>query len=94
MEKLEIEVHLINDGVNDELVFQLNPSLKIDLNSEDQSQLRNVFYEIIKLLFSSDVEFVFKDVNSGKPLYIEISQQYIKHLNEEVTKIRENLPIL
>lgn len=68
--------------------------LHIDLNSEDQTSLRILFYEIIKLTFSEIPVFnlLYDSKTFTKQLFIDIASEYIKQLNNEVAKIIEQKP--
>lgn len=77
------------------LQFCINNDCKpsIDLNSDDQSKLKDVFYKIIELCLEEDFEFNLEIADGyDKNLYIEISEEYIKQLNAEIVKIRERIP--
>lgn len=97
MEKKEYNVVLEERAGQNVLLFSFNSKEHIiDLNSEKQSDLRVVFYEIIKLTFTEIPEFKIKyDLESyNKQLFIEISTEYVKQLNAEILKIIEQKPIL
>jgi len=68
--------------------------LHIDLNSEDQTSLRILFYEIIKLTFSEIPVFslLYDSKSFTKQLFIDIASEYIKQLNNEIAKIIEQKP--
>lgn len=76
------------------LAFNIDgKQLNIDLNSEEQSNLRNLFYEIIKKLFTKKVEFELQVQEDYKEvLYIDIAKDYIKKLNDEIEKVYNNIP--
>lgn len=76
------------------LAFNIDgKQLNIDLNSEEQSNLRNLFYEIIKKLFTEKVEFELQVQEDYKEvLYIDIAKDYIKKLNDEIEKVYNNIP--
>ena len=97
MEKKEYEVILEERAGRDLLLFSINSkNYSIDLNNEDQSSLRNLFYEVIKLTFSETPEFKVKydPALYNKQLFIDISNEYIKQLNAEISKITEQKPVL
>lgn len=97
MEKKEYNVVLEERAGQNVLLFNFNSEEHIiNLNSEKQSDLRLVFYEIIKLTFTEIPEFKIKydPVSYNKQLFIEISTEYIKQLNSEILKIIEQKPIL
>lgn len=87
-------VELKKMGEKNYLVFNIDgKQLNIDLNSEEQSNLRNLFYEIIKKLFTEKVEFELQVQEDYKEvLYIDIAKDYIKKLNDEIEKVYNNIP--
>lgn len=97
MEKKVFDVSLEERGVNSVMVFLLNSTeYLVNLNSEDQTNLRTVFYEIIKLSFSIIPEFrlLYDASTYTKQLYIEIATEYIRQLNIEILKVIEIQPSL
>lgn len=66
----------------------------IDLNSEDQVELRSLFYKIVEKLFTEKVVFklVFDDYDIE--LFKDIATEYIRQLNIEIESISNNLPAL
>jgi hypothetical protein len=97
MVKKEYNVVLEENAGQNVLHFNLNSKeYIIDLNSEKQSDLRTVFYEIIKLTFTEVPEFKIKydPALYNKQLFIDISTEYVKQLNAEILKIIEQKPIL
>ena len=96
MEKKIYKVDLIKEE-NDYLVFNTNNySYKINLNSDKQNELRNLFYQIIKLTFNEEPEFVLSEESKNyyNKLFLEISEEYLKDLNEEIKTIIQNKPDL
>ena len=96
MEKKIYKVDLIKEE-NDYLVFNINNySYKINLNSDKQNELRNLFYQIIKLTFNEEPEFVLSEESKNyyNKLFLEISEEYLKDLNEEIKTIIQNKPDL
>lgn len=87
-------VELKKMGENNYLAFNIDgKQLNIDLNSDEQSNLRNLFYEIIKKLFTEKVEFVLQVQEDYKEnLYVDIAEDYIKKLNDEIEKVYNNIP--
>lgn len=87
-------VELKKMGEKNYLVFNIDgKQLNIDLNSDEQSNLRNLFYEIIKKLFTEKVEFVLQVQEDYKEnLYVDIAEDYIKKLNDEIEKVYNNIP--
>jgi hypothetical protein len=97
MEKKEYNVVLEEREGQNVLVFSFNSQEHIiNLNSENQSDLRLVFYEIIKLTFIEIPEFkiIYDPASYNKQLFIEISTEYVQQLNAEILKIIEQKPIL
>ena len=94
MAKKSIKARLTEDGERNELVFEFNPELRIDLNSDDQRQLRVIFYHVVNQLFEDEIEFEFTNDGATRVIYIEIADEYIKQLNEEIRKIRDSIPQL
>lgn len=89
------EVLLKEENKKDVLEFKINPNLtvQIDLNSKDQTYLRELFYHIISQSFIEEFEFSLSvEPNYKKNLYIEISQEYITQLNLELRKIIQDIP--
>lgn len=87
-------VELKKMGEKNYLAFNIDgKQLNIDLNSDEQSNLRNLFYEIIKKLFTEKVEFVLQVQEDYKEnLYVDIAEDYIKKLNDEIEKVYNNIP--
>ena len=79
----------------DIMEFNINSNTidEIDLNSTDQTNLRNLFYKIINQVLIEDFEFLLEiEQNYKKNLYIEIATEYIKQLNVELDKIKDEIP--
>ena len=92
----EYEVEVIKEKETEYIQFNINEQkYRIDLTSEDQTCLRTIFYEIIKLCFEQKPVFKLvtkKDIYDGKPLNVEIAEVYIKDLNNEIEKIYTSIP--
>ena len=96
MEKKIYEVKLIKEQ-NDYLEFNIdNFKYRINLNSEEQNDLRKLFYQIIKLTFTVEPEFILSEEskNYENRLFLEISEEYLKDLNNEIKTIIQNRPSL
>lgn len=83
------------DG-KDILEFEIlyNEKIEININSKDQSDLRKLFYRVIEETMKAP--FVFKlDIEDGynKTLYIDVSTEYIRQLNLEISKVIEEMPL-
>ena len=79
----------------DVLEFNINDTetLEININSNDQSNLRKLFYQIITESMKSEFGLELK-VEDGykKQLYIDVATEYVKQLNTELKKIIEEIP--
>lgn len=88
-------VVLMEKNGKDIMEFNINSNTidEIDLNSTDQTNLRNLFYKIINQVLIEDFEFLLEiEQNYKKNLYIEIATEYIKQLNVELDKIKDEIP--
>lgn len=88
-------VVLMEKNGKDIMEFNINSNTidEIDLNSTDQTNLRNLFYKIINQVLIEDFEFFLEiEQNYKKNLYIEIATEYIKQLNVELDKIKDEIP--
>ena len=76
------------------LVFKIDENeFMINLNSSDQSNLKDVFYKIINKLFIEKVEFKLEQEDGyNEVLYIDIAKDYIKKLNDEIENVYNNMP--
>lgn len=91
---MEYKVELNKIENKNYLIFFVdNDELKIDLNSSEQSALRDLFYKIINKLFEHKVNFNL-EIHDGysEMLYIDIAKDYIKKLNDEIDKVYNNMP--
>ena len=89
------KVILMEKNGKDIMEFNINSNTidEIDLNSKDQTNLRNLFYKIINQVLIEDFEFLLEiEQNYKKNLYIEIATEYIKQLNVELDKIKDEIP--
>lgn len=65
----------------------------IDLNSDEQSKLREFFYKTLEILFCEKIEFELVIVDGyNELLFIDIAKDYIKKLNEEISNIYNSIP--
>ena len=86
-----------NNEDKDVLFFSINDkNFEIDLNSDEQTTLRDLFYEVIKKCFSEKPKFelVYDETLYTNKLFIEISNEYLQHLNSEVEVIINDIPNL
>ncbi len=96
METKNIEMILEERDNNDILSITIkNKEYIINLNSEDQTQLRTFFTAIIENLFEHKINIELKINEAYKNMmFIEIAQEYVKCLNEEIENIFNDLPEL
>lgn len=95
MENNKVIVNLRECDGKDILEFKLSEdnNMRIDLNNKDQTDLRKLFYAIINKAMSESFEFdLHVESDYNKNLYIDISKEYIKQLNNELSKIIESIP--
>jgi len=91
---MEYKVELKKIEDKNYLVFNIDDEeLNIDLNSNSQSNLRELFFKIIKKLFVDKVVFKL-EIQEGynESLYIDIAEDYIKKLNNEIENVYNNMP--
>ena len=89
------KVKLFEEENNSYLEFNINNTckMKINLNSDDQTDLRNLFYSIIEQATKEDFNFELEVLEGyNKTLYKEISEEYIRQLNQELLKIKQEMP--
>lgn len=97
MEKKIYNVELKKINNDDCLSFVINEEENlINLNSEDQSNLKSLFYKIINLTFKEIPEFKLSDESQNYPvkIFIEIANEYLKDLNSEIKSIIQLQPVL
>lgn len=96
METKNIEMILEERENNDILSITIkNKEYVINLNSEDQTQLRTFFTAIIEDLFNHKIVVELKINEAYKNMmFIEVAQEYVKCLNEEIENIFNDLPVL
>lgn len=94
MGKIEIKVLIRkNESNRDVLVFKCNKGDKIiDLNSDNQDDLQDLFYELIKTALEYDVSFSLDKDGYEDILFKEISEEYLKKLENEISEIRKSIP--
>lgn len=82
-----------DEGGRDVLVFTFEDGNKIiDLNSDKQENLVELFYKIIELAISGEILFSLNKDDYEDQLFIEIAEDYLKKLETEISEIRTNLP--
>lgn len=91
---MEYKVELRKVEEKNYLVFNIDDEeLSIDLNSNSQSNLRDLFYKILKKLFVEKMVFTLeKQEGYSESLYIDIAEDYIKKLNNEIENVYNNIP--
>lgn len=93
----ELDVILKQYDDNDCLEFSIDEEIVyINLNSDNQTNLRNLFYKLISKLINEPIQFKLKIEDEEKynenDLFREISEEYLKKLNEEMITIYGNIP--
>lgn len=86
------KVELIKENNRDILRFHLKNDYDIDLNSEEQKQIKELFYELISLSFEKEIIFELNSEGHGQDLFYDISKDYIGKLEEELKIIRSQIP--
>lgn len=91
---MEYKVLLKEIESKDCLLFQLSDcDMIIDLNNEEQSDLRKLFYKIAEKLTVGLIQFSLEiDADYNKVLFKEIAEDYILKLNEEINNVFINMP--
>lgn len=89
---MEYKVQLLKEDDKDLLRFTLDKVYDINLNSDDQNSIKNLFYAIIKEAFKEDVIFVLDSDYHEKDLFFDIANDYIAKLNDEIKTIRQQIP--
>lgn len=95
MEKKTYDVELKKIGNDDCLLFIIDgEEYLINLNSEDQTNLKDLFYKIINLTFEEHPIFKLSDQSQNYPtkIFVEIGNEYLKDLNIEIEKILQIQP--
>lgn len=85
------EIDVMIDEIDDKafMVFNFEEPIKIDLTSDDQENIKMMFYNILRE-FINDQEIIFKFNKEKEDLYSEVAEKYIKHLNTELKSLKEN----
>lgn len=82
MEIKEYKAYLLNENERDYLCLDVGGEvLRIDLNSDDQTHLREVFIKILKHLLIENFEFKLTTETYDKVLFLDISKDYVGKLN-------------
>lgn len=85
------EIEVIINEVDDKayMVFNFEEPIKIELTSDDQENIKLMFYNILSE-FVNNQEIIFKFNKEREDLYSEVVEKYIKHLNAELKSLKEN----
>ena len=90
--RMEYKVQLLKEDDKDLLRFTLDKTYDINLNSDDQNSIKNLFYAIIKEAFKEDIKFVLDSDDHERDLFFDIANDYIAKLNDEIIIIRQQIP--
>jgi outer membrane lipopolysaccharide assembly protein LptE/RlpB len=89
-----IEVKLTGDETDDFLAFTIDEDIiSVNLNSENsQNSLKDVFAKLLEYMLTYKVKLqLVIEKGYSKGLYIDVSKEYIKQLNEELLQADRNL---
>lgn len=89
---MEYNVKLLKENDKDILRFYFDKQYDIDLNSEDQSSIKELFYEIIKLSFENEIILKFNGDEHEQDLFYDVAVDYVEKLNNEIKQIRNDIP--
>ena len=89
---MDYKVKLIKCNNRDVLRFYLTKEYDIDLNSDDQEKIKELFYELILLSFENEILFDLDSSEHDKDLFYDISFDYLKKLEEDLKTIRSEIP--
>lgn len=80
----------------DYLSFKISDAKVIDinLNSDDQSQLKELFFEIINDLFNDNISLSLEyEVGYDQSnIFSDVAKEYLIALNEEIKTVKQTLP--
>ena len=82
---------MVEDGC-DVLRFVLDEDYDINLNSDDQTQIKKLFYKLISIAMNEDVNFLLNSDNHEKDIFYDIAVDYLKKLQSELGDIRTQIP--
>lgn len=78
------------------LSFQVSESKKIivDLNSDDQVHLKELFFDLIQDLFENNIvlSLAFEDGYDQNNVFASVATEYIRALGEEIKTVKQSLP--
>ena len=89
---MEYKVELLKVNNRDVLRFCLKNNYDIDLNSEEQKEIKNLFYELISISFKNEISFKLDSSNHEHDLFYDISVDYLKKLEEDLKTIKTQIP--
>ena len=95
MENKIIEVKLIKNEDEYLLHFKLDNEYDLDFASENQDDLKNLFYELVSYLDKYKIHFHFDydhDGISESNYIVELSTEYLNQLEKEIEGIQSNMP--
>lgn len=87
----KVEVKLLKSEGSELLKFGFEPSLEIELLSNDAQKLKDFFQSILEKLFSDEFELKFLPEHEND-LYTEVSRKYVELLDTEIKTIRTLIP--
>lgn len=93
---IEISTKILTESDVDYLEFTFGDKdvIRVNINdAADSVSLKAVFNRIVKLSLTDDVSLKSLEVDDSmdKRLLIEVFQEYIKDLNQEITKVRAQI---
>lgn len=93
---IEISTKILTESDVDylEFTFSQEDVIRVNINdAADSVSLKSVFNRIVKLSLTDDVSLKSLEIDESmdKRLLIEVFQEYVKDLNQEVTKIRAQI---
>lgn len=95
MENKQINVTLKKVNEKDSLVFKVSDTKEviIDLNSDDQTKLKELFYILVQDLMENTIslKLAIEDGYDVK-IFTEIATEYVDALNAEIKSVKANLP--
>jgi hypothetical protein len=80
----------------DVLSFKISneKTIEIEMNSDDQAHLKELFFALIHDLFSNDItlSLSFEDGYDRNNIFSEVASEYLKALGDEIRTVKQNLP--
>jgi hypothetical protein len=85
----EIEVVIKEENGKTYIVFNFDNPIEIDITSDDQENIKKVFYAILeKFVENQDISFHFN--KNKEDLFSEVTEKYVSHLNSEINILKKN----